>query len=102
MKKLSNSPNDYAGETLESMCLAFPGYYKRAGETGRVIMRPNSVESGKVGIVTGGGSEHLPVFVGYCGPGLVDACAVGNVFAGPSVPDCIDTIKAADGGVLRL
>ena len=42
--------------------------------------------------------------MGYCGPGLVDACAVGNVFAGPSVPDCFDSIKAADGGagVLRL
>ena len=42
--------------------------------------------------------------MGYCGPGLVDACVVGNVFAGPSVPDCFDSIKAADGGagVLRL
>ena len=104
MKKLLNSPNDYADETLEGMCLAFPGYYKRAGETGRVIMRPNATESGKVGVVTGGGSGHLPVFAGYCGTGLVDACAVGNVFAGPSTPDCIDAIKAADGGVgvLRL
>ena len=80
------------------MCLAFPGYYKRVGETGRVIMRPNAAESGKVSVVTGGGLGHLLVFAGYCGPGLVDACAVGNVFAGPSVPDCIDAIKAADGG----
>jgi len=104
MKKLLNSPNDYADETLEGMCLAFPNYYKRGGETGRVITRPNAAESGKVGVVTGGGSGHLPVFAGYCGSGLMDACAVGNVFAGPSVPDCIDAIKAADGGVgvLRL
>ena len=39
---------------------------------------------GKVGIVTGGGSGHLPVFTGYVGPGLLDACAIGDVFASPS------------------
>jgi dihydroxyacetone kinase-like protein len=35
---------------------------------------------------------------------MIDACAVGNVFAGPSVADCMDAIKAANGGagVLRL
>ena len=104
MKKLLNNPNDYADETLEGMCLAYPQFYKRSGETGRVIVRPGAGENGKVGIVTGGGSGHLPVFAGYCGIGLVDACAVGNVFAGPGVTDCIDAIKAANGGkgVLRL
>ena len=104
MKKLLNDPNDYADETLEGMCLAYPQYYKRLGETGRVIVRPGAGESGKVGIVTGGGSGHLPVFAGYCGTGLVDACAVGNVFAGPSVADCIAAIKATNGGagILRL
>ena len=63
-------------------------------KTGRVITRPGAGETGKVGVVTGGGSGHLPVFAGYCGKGLVDSCAVGNVFAGPSVVDCIDAIKA--------
>ena len=104
MKKLFNNPNDYADETLEGMCLAFPNHYARSGETGRVITRQGVGEQGKVGIVTGGGSGHLPVFAGYCGSGMIDACAVGNVFAGPSVADCMDAIKAANGGVgvLRL
>ena len=104
MKKILNDANDYADEALEGLCLAFPDYYERTGETGRVIMRPGAGEKGKVGVVTGGGSGHLPVFAGYCGKGLVDSCAVGNVFAGPSVADCIDAIKVADGGVgvLRL
>ena len=34
--------------------------------------------------VTGGGSGHLPVFTGYVGEGLLDACAIGDVFASPS------------------
>jgi dihydroxyacetone kinase-like protein len=104
MKKLMNNPDDYADETLEGMCLAYPQYYRRSGETGRVILRAGLADEGKVGVVTGGGSGHLPVFAGYCGTGFLDACAVGNVFAGPSVTDCMDAIKAANtgAGVLRL
>src|SRR6185369_5299555 len=53
---------------------------------------------------TGGGSGHLPVFLGYVGDGLLDACAVGNVFAGPRMADCQAAARAADSGagVLQL
>jgi dihydroxyacetone kinase-like protein len=53
---------------------------------------------GKVGVVTGGGFGHLPVFAGYVGNGLLSACAVGEVFAGPPVDVCEQAIRAADGG----
>lgn len=104
MKKLLNNPDDYADQTLDGLCLAHPENYSRAGESGRVIHRTGGAIEGKVGIVSGGGSGHLPVFTGYCGEGLLDACSIGNVFAGPSVADCIDAMKIADGGagVLRL
>ncbi|NJR13489.1 MAG: dihydroxyacetone kinase subunit DhaK, partial [Phyllobacteriaceae bacterium] len=47
---------------------------------------------------------HLPVFTGYVGPGLLDACAIGDVFASPSADQMADAIRAADSGagVLRL
>lgn len=104
MKKLLNNPGDYADQTLDGLCLAHPEFYARGGESGRVIHRPGAPIAGKVGVVSGGGSGHLPVFTGYCGEGLLDACAIGNVFAGPSVADCIDAMKLANGGagVLRL
>lgn len=41
-------------------------------------------KEGKVAIATGGGSGHLPVFLGYVGYGLADGVTVGNVFASPS------------------
>jgi phosphoenolpyruvate---glycerone phosphotransferase subunit DhaK len=55
-------------------------------------------------VVTGGGSGHLPVFAGYVGEGLLDACAVGDVFASPSAEEMAIAIRAADAGagVLRL
>lgn len=104
MKKLLNAPCDYADQTLDGLCLAHPEFYARGGASGRVIHRPGGAIAGKVGVVSGGGSGHLPVFTGYCGEGLLDACAIGNVFAGPSVADCIEAMKLADGGagVLRL
>ena len=104
MKKILNNPLDYANETLEGLCAAHPTYYKRIGAEGRVIVRPDAPIQGKVGIVTGGGSGHLPVFTGYLGPGLLDACAIGDVFASPGVDLMADAIRSANGGagVVRL
>ncbi|MFR5733397.1 MAG: dihydroxyacetone kinase subunit DhaK [Clostridium sp.] len=56
------------------------------------------VADGKVGIVTAGGSGHLPVFLGYVGDGMLDGCAIGNVFASPSASKMADMIKACDRG----
>ncbi|WP_119462725.1 dihydroxyacetone kinase subunit DhaK [Rhodospirillaceae bacterium SYSU D60014] len=104
MKKILNDPNAYVDEMLDGLCAAHPASYRRLGESGRVIARADGPVAGKVGIVTGGGSGHLPVFTGYVGRGLLDACAIGNVFAGPSVDDCMGAMRAADAGagVLRL
>jgi phosphoenolpyruvate---glycerone phosphotransferase subunit DhaK len=104
MKKILNQPDDYVDETLDGMCAAHPDVYRRTGESGRVIARAEPGFEGKVGVVSGGGSGHLPLFTGYVSPGLLDACAVGNVFAGPAIGDCVDAMRAADqgAGVLRL
>ncbi|WP_410012490.1 dihydroxyacetone kinase subunit DhaK [Sodalis sp. C49] len=98
MKKILNSPDAYADEALAGMCLAHPHLYRQIGEEGRVVVRNAGVKKDKVAIVSGGGSGHLPLFAGYVGQGLLDACAVGNVFAGPAVMDCMDAIRAADTG----
>jgi len=104
MKKILNDPMNYVQEMLEGLCAAHPQYYQRTGEEGRVIVRPGAPVKGKVGIVTGGGSGHLPVFTGYVGKGLLDACAIGEVFASPGVDLMATAIRAAEGGagVLRL
>ena len=103
MKKILNDPLHYVDEMLEGICAAHPEL-KRVGDDGRVIVRGGGAVTGKVGIVTGGGAGHLPVFLGYVGDGLLDSCAVGNVFAGPRMADCMDAARAADAGagVLQL
>ena len=104
MKKILNDPFKYVDEMLDGLCSAHPEIYRQTGEGGKVIVRAEGMPDGKVGIVTGGGSGHLPIFTGYVGKGLLDACAIGGVFASPSVEQMADTMRAANGGagVLRL
>jgi dihydroxyacetone kinase-like protein len=103
VKKLMNAPGDYVDEMLEGLTAAHPTLV-RAGSTRRVIRRAEGTRKGKVGIASGGGSGHLPLFTGYVGTGLLDTCSIGNVFEGPNVESCIEAIQLADGGrgVLRL
>jgi len=104
MKKILNKPVDYVDETLDGLIAAHPEYYRLYGDTNRVVARAQETAQGKVGIVTGGGSGHLPVFTGYVGKGLLDACAIGDVFASPSSEQMADALRVADrgAGVLRL
>ncbi len=104
MKKILNDPFAYADETLAGLCRAYPEFYALAPDSPRVIKRPDAPIKGKVGIVTGGGSGHLPVFTGYVGPGFLDACACGDVFASPSADQMATAMRAANSGagVLRL
>lgn len=104
MKKILNRPEDYVDEMLAGLVAAHPEFYRLHGDSGKVVARAAPGKSGKVGIVTGGGSGHLPVFTGYVGTGLLDACAIGDVFASPSAEQMADAIRAADSGagVLRL
>lgn len=103
MKKLMNKPTDFVDEMLEGL-VAANGTLALSGETSRVVHRAKPIRSGKVGVVSGGGSGHLPLFTGYVGEGLLDSCSIGNVFEGPTVGSCMEAIRIANGGqgVLRL
>ncbi|MEM9011339.1 MAG: dihydroxyacetone kinase subunit DhaK [Pseudomonadota bacterium] len=102
MKKILNDPASYVDEMLVGLTAAHPEYYVQPER--RVIARAGGATAGKVGIVTGGGSGHLPVFTGYVGTGLLDACAIGDVFASPSAEEMAGAMRAAHGGagILRL
>src|SRR5262249_16731913 len=98
MKKLINAPARYVDDALAGMVAAHPETFAMRGSAGRVIVRARAKSSGRVGLVTGGGFGHLPLFAGYVGEGLLDACAVGDVFAGPSKDSVAQAIEAADRG----
>lgn len=98
MKKIMNSPETFEDDTLQGIIAAYGDKLGLLEENKRVLYSKYPADAHKVGIVTGGGSGHLPVFLGYVGQGLLDACAVGNVFASPSARTMADAITKADRG----
>ena len=97
MKKIINNPSDFVEESIQGLVISHPDIYSFATDNERVIKRTVKAKN-KVGIVSGGGSGHLPVFTGYVGKGMLDACAVGSVFASPSVDQIASAIKNGDNG----
>jgi dihydroxyacetone kinase-like protein len=96
MQKILNDPEPFVDEMLEGILAAHSDQLKRP--SARAIVRADAPVRGKVGIATGGGSGHLPVFMGYVGRGLIDGAAIGNVFASPSSDEMLEVTKAVDGG----
>jgi dihydroxyacetone kinase len=103
VQKLINDPGTFVDDMLGGI-LAAHGDALRYTEDRRAIVRCEAPLEGKVGIVTGGGSGHLPLFLGYVGSGLADGVAVGNVFASPSAEPMLSAMRAVNSGkgVLQL
>jgi phosphoenolpyruvate---glycerone phosphotransferase subunit DhaK len=97
MKKLLNEPASFVDESIRGILAAHPRDLRTVEGDGRAIVRADAPLVGKVGIVTGGGSGHLPVFLGYVGPGLCSAAAVGNVFSSPPTETVLNASRAVDG-----
>ena len=98
MKKIINCPENFVDETMEGIIAAYGDRVRLLNGDKRVLLSAYPVRDGKVGIVTAGGSGHLPMFLGYVGKGLLDGCAVGNVFASPSAKRMADMIQACEHG----
>jgi phosphoenolpyruvate---glycerone phosphotransferase subunit DhaK len=98
MKKLINDPFAFVDEMLDGIVRAHPDQLKLVGPDRRSVVRADAPVQGKVAIVTGGGSGHLPVFMGYVGKGMADGCSIGNVFSSPNADQMFNATKAANGG----
>src|ERR1700710_2001950 len=62
----------------------------------RVVLRAE-LDTGKVAVVSGGGSGHEPAPAGFVAPGLLSAAVCGAVFASPSVDAVLAGILAVTG-----
>ncbi len=97
MRKLLNDPNDYVTEMLDGLLKAHPDQLASAEDV-HAIVRADAPVQGKVALATGGGSGHLPVFLGYVGSGMLDGCAVGDVFQSPSAEQMLAVTRRIHGG----
>jgi phosphoenolpyruvate---glycerone phosphotransferase subunit DhaK len=98
VRKILNEPTAFVREMLEGILAAHPDELAVAGDDIHSIVRADAPRPGKVAIATGGGSGHLPLFLGYVGKGLLDGVAVGDVFSSPTAEQMLAVTKHIDGG----
>lgn len=98
MKKIINNPELFVDEMLQGIYAAHPDSLTFVAEDLRCLVRSERTNPGKVGLVTGGGSGHLPLFLGYVGKGMLDGCAVGGVFQSPSAQQMVEVTRAVHNG----
>jgi phosphoenolpyruvate---glycerone phosphotransferase subunit DhaK len=98
MKKILNNPNEFVKEMLEGLYSAHPNLVTFAADDIHCLVRADSPVQDKVALATGGGSGHLPVFLGYVGKGMLDGCAIGDVFQSPSSDQMLEVTKRIHGG----
>ncbi len=97
MKKIINDPNNYLKEMLEGIYIANPDLITYTNNDMQCLVSKYK-KKGKVALATGGGSGHLPLFLGYVGQGLLDGCSVGDVFQSPSAEQMLAVTKEIDSG----
>jgi phosphoenolpyruvate---glycerone phosphotransferase subunit DhaK len=97
MQRIINDPDHVVEDMLNGFVKAHPDIVAST-DNPRVLKYKHAPISGKVGVVTGGGSGHKPAFIGYIGKNMVDAVAAGEIFASPSAKAFHQAFKAADAG----
>jgi phosphoenolpyruvate---glycerone phosphotransferase subunit DhaK len=96
VKKLINDPADVVAEALRGMAIAHPEL--RVDHTHRIVYRGDAPVSGKVGLISGGGSGHEPMHGGFVGPGMLDAACAGDIFTSPVPDQMLEATRTVDGG----
>ncbi len=102
MKKIINEASQVEEQMVEGLVKAYPDYVKRIPGT-TVVVRSDK-KTGKVALISGGGSGHEPAHAGYVGKGMLDAAVAGAVFTSPTPDQVFEGIKeiATDQGVLMI
>lgn len=97
VKKLINDPAEVVTETLDGFGAAHADVVAVHHDPD-FVTRVGGAVSGKVGLVSGGGSGHEPLHAGFVGVGMLDAAVPGAVFTSPTPDQIFPAYHAADGG----
>lgn len=97
MKKILNRDvSNVVNEMLLGYLTAYRRIYKKIVGYNAFYYRKH--RENKTVLVIGGGSGHEPMFSGFCGAGLADAVACGNVYASPNPRLIKETAKSVEQG----
>ncbi|HEL2468386.1 TPA: dihydroxyacetone kinase subunit DhaK [Streptococcus suis] len=96
MKKIINQSEHVVDEMLKGLVFMHQDLVERINGFDVIIRKAE--KTGKVGIISGGGSGHEPSHAGFVGKGMLSAAVCGAVFTSPTPDQILEAIKAADEG----
>lgn len=96
MKKFMNSTDTVLHESLYGFAQCHRDIVTL--DTDFRFVRRSEIKRGKVALVSGGGSGHEPLHVGFVGHGMLDAACPGQVFTSPTPNQMTAAAEAVDGG----
>src|SRR5438094_6466165 len=96
MKKLMNGAETVLEESLDGFAAAHADILLLGPE--RKFVRRRTLKSGKVALISGGGSGHEPLHAGFVGRGMLDAACPGQVFTSPTPNQMVAAAEAVDSG----
>ncbi|ERT58012.1 MULTISPECIES: dihydroxyacetone kinase subunit DhaK [Megasphaera] len=102
MKKILNDTELVEAQMIQGLAKAFPRKLSQLEDRNIIVRKVK--KSGRVALVSGGGSGHEPAHGGYVGEGMLDAAVAGAVFTSPTPDQILEGIKAVatEEGVLCI
>lgn len=101
MQKLINDPANAVTESLIGLQLAHPQLLRIHFDP-PIVLRADAPIQGKVAIISGSGSGHEPLNVGYVGQGMLDAACPGEIFTSPTPDQYLAATRAVYGNAGAL
>ena len=102
MKKFINEVDDFILESLSGFAQAHPNLVSVNLDPMYVIRK--NIANKKVVLISGGGSGHEPLHLGFVGHGMLDIACPGHVFTSPTPDQMIAALEAyqPEKGVLFI
>jgi len=103
MKKFLNRVENLLDESLRGFTAAHSELVTLHPDP-RYVCRRRPGRSGKVALISGGGSGHEPLHAGFVGTGMLDAACPGEIFTSPTPDQMLAAAQATEqgGGVLFI
>jgi len=103
MKKFINSIDTLLEESLRGFSKAHADIIQLNSQP-HFIQRVVPATTGKVALISGGGSGHEPLHTGFVGFGMLDAACPGQIFTSPTPDQMMAAAQAVEsgGGVLFI
>ncbi len=96
MKKFINGVDDLLAGQLAGLVAAHPSLVLHRDPV--YVTRIDAPVTGKVALLSGGGSGHEPMHAGYIGEGMLDGACPGEIFTSPTPDQMFECAMTLDGG----